>query len=488
MLRAVGNPLAGLSDRERVVAAKFAEGMTYREIGETLFIAPTTVRTHLSAIYRKLDIRSKVALATLLADHGEQDAGEARANGFPTDDSGPPVVAVIPFDNLSGDEYWTRLADGLSADIIVDLARYPDLAVIARQTMLSYKGRRDDVRSIGRELNADYVLEGTLQAAGHEVRIAVQLVDAATGVALWTARYDRPAEDLFAMQDSVTESVINVLATSCGKLASLRRDVARRKAPANLRAYDCYLLGVEACHKFTPASNREAIRLQSRAVELDPALARAWAALGFAHAVDAMNAYSPDPAAAFKSWQACLEKALALDPADSLARISLGEVRALQGDLRKSAEDNEQALAMAPNDADVLAMSAGSRALVTGDPRQGYALAKRAVRLNPHMPWYHAMLARCSFVLGLYRECLEEFGQTPQESPSTLAFVAMAHAMLGEMPEASKVTARLAAEFPGFSIETLIRGYPVTNPPALAAIEEAARRAGLSDAAKKTMG
>ena len=109
MLRAVGNPLAGLSDRERVVAAKFAEGMTYREIGETLFIAPTTVRTHLSAIYRKLDVRSKVALATLLADHREQDTGQARSDGLSTDDSGPPVVAVIPFDNLSADESWTRL-------------------------------------------------------------------------------------------------------------------------------------------------------------------------------------------------------------------------------------------------------------------------------------------------------------------------------------------------------------------------------------------
>jgi len=142
MLRAVGNPLTGLSDREQVVAARFAEGMTYREIGEALFIAPTTVRTHLSAIYRKLGVRSKVALAALLADYGGQGTGPARADGFPTDESGPPVIAVIPFDNLSGDEYWTRLADGLSADIMVDLARYRDLAVIARQTMISYKGRR----------------------------------------------------------------------------------------------------------------------------------------------------------------------------------------------------------------------------------------------------------------------------------------------------------------------------------------------------------
>ena len=196
---------------------------------------------------------------------------------------------MIPFDNLSGDERWTRLADGLSADIIVDLARYRDLAVIARQTMLAYKGRRDDVRSIGRELNADYVIEGTLQADGQRVRICVQLVDAGTGVDLWTARYDRLAEDLFAMQDSVTENVINVLATCHGKLANLRRDAARRKPPASLQAYDCYLLGLEQKHLFTRASNKEAIRLLARAVELDPGLARAWTALALAHAVAAIE-------------------------------------------------------------------------------------------------------------------------------------------------------------------------------------------------------
>ena len=125
MLRVVGNPLTSLSDRERMVATKFAEGVTYREIGETLFIAPATVRTHLSAIYRKLDVRSKVALATLLADHRQQDLGPARPDGLSTDESGPPIVAVLPFDNLSGEERWTRIADGLSADIMVDLARYP---------------------------------------------------------------------------------------------------------------------------------------------------------------------------------------------------------------------------------------------------------------------------------------------------------------------------------------------------------------------------
>jgi TolB-like protein len=481
MLRAAGNPLAGLSDRERAVAARFAEGMTYREIGETLFIAPTTVRTHLSAIYRKLDVRSKVALATLLADHHEQVPDQARSDGLSTDDSGPPVVAVLPFDNLSGDRRWNRLADGLSADIMVDLARYPDLAVIARQTMLSYTGRRDDVRCIGRELNADYLLEGTLQAATQQLRICVQLVDARTGVDLWTARYDQPVDDLFVMQDGVTRNVINVLASCDGKLANLRRDVARRKPPASLRAYECYLLGVEQHDKFTRESNLEAIRLLSRAVELDPGLARAWSVLGLVYAVNAYNAFSADPSVPIERWEACTEQALMLDPADCNARLCMGDLRAVQGDLAGAAEEHERALELAPNDADNIAMIAGSRALVTGHPQQCIALAERALRLNPHAPpWYYSQLGRASFVAGRYREALAAFRQSPPNSPGTLLFLAAGHAMLGEERQARKISDRLAGEFPTFTVEGFIRSFPVTNPTAIAAIREGARRAGLA--------
>ena len=479
MPRSVGGWAGDLSDRERLVATKFAEGMTYRQIGERLFIAPTTVRSHLSAIYRKLGVHTKVALADSIASQRQQDDSTTPVSGQPSSDLGRPVVAVIPIENLTGDEFWTRLADGLSADIIVDLARYSDLAVIARQTMTCYKGRRDDVRSIGRELNADYVLAGTLQAAGQDVRIAVQLIDARTEVALWTTRYERSAEDLFAMQDSITENVVNVLASCRGKIANLGCIAARRKQPANLGAYDCYLLGVEACHKLTLASNREAIRLQLRAVELDPGLSRAWAALGMAYSVEVLNAYSNDPAESCGRWNTCLKKALALDPADSTARISLGELRAIQGDLRGCERENIQALALAPNDADTLAKLSGSLALVKGDPLQGYEMAKRAIRLNPHTAWYHTMLGRCSFVVGQYRECVTSFGQTPREVPATLLFVAMAHAMLDETQQARSTVKRLTHHFPDFAVDTFIQGYPVTNPAALMAIREGSRRAGL---------
>ncbi len=415
-----------------------------------------------------------------LEDHGTQEAVQAFTNGISNANSGPPIIAVLPFENLGSDKRWIRLADGLSADIIVDLARYSDLAVVARQTMLAFKGQRYDLRSIGRELNADYLLEGSLQATRNQVRISVQLVDARSGADLWAERYEKPIGDLFAIQDSVTENVVNVLACCCGKLAHLRRVEARRKPPASLGAYDYYLLGVEQLNLYTPASNAEAIRLLSHAVALDPVLARAWSTLGFAYAVQGSNAFNDDPSVSLEQFRFCAEKALSLDPGDSAARQGTGDLRACKGDFDGAIKENTRALAAAPNDGDTLALVAGSRALAAGDPQEGYLLINRALSINALAPsWYFSMLGRVTFVIGNYQECIAAFRRAP-EMPSTLMFLAMAHAMLDEMGEAAALAYRLAREYPGFTTEKFVAGYPVTNPPALAAVRQGAKRAGLA--------
>ncbi|MER8531114.1 adenylate cyclase, partial [Mesorhizobium sp. M1272] len=216
------------------------------------------------------------------------------------------------------------------------------LAVISRQTMQSYRGRASDTRSVGRELNADYLLEGTLQAIGQRVRVAVQLVDTRTGANLWSARFDESTDDFFLMQDSITQNVINALAGTFGKLANLGREVARRKPPSSLGAYDCYLLGVELHDRFTTDARAEAIRMLSRAVELDPGFARAWMTLGLAHAVDAFNAFTPDSAASVERWRECVEKALALDPTDPMTRLYMGALRAIGGDISGAAEEYDR--------------------------------------------------------------------------------------------------------------------------------------------------
>jgi TolB-like protein/DNA-binding CsgD family transcriptional regulator len=472
------NPLvetvSQLSERERMVATNFARGMSYRQISESLFIAPTTVRTHLSAIYRKLGIHNKVALVNLIA-------ALHSASGRPPDTDVPgardrPVLLVLPFEHLSADDRWTRLAHGLSADLIVDLARYSDLCVIDGLAAVSAMQPPSD----GQPLRADYVLDGSVQATTHQVRIGVRLVESRQGIALWAARYDLAMENLFARQDDVVDSVINAIAGVDGKVARHRRERSRRRPPVELSAYDCYLLGAAESAKFNRDAIRRAIGLLSRAVELDAGFARAWAILGDAHAMEACNGYTNDPSTSIELWKSCLHRALALDPSDSYIRLCAGELCALRGDIDGAAEEQACALAAAPNDADTLAMLAGSRTLLTGDPDRAYELAKRAISLNPRNSCKYVMLGRCSFVVGRHRECLSALELGPTGSPITLLFRAMAHAMLGEVDAARKIAGSLSRDFRGFSVEGFIRTFPVTNPPALAAIREGASAAGLA--------
>ena len=279
---------------------------------------------------------------------------------------------------------WERLADGISADVINGLARYSHMAVTARQTTLSLKGRRGDLRSIGRELNADYVLEGSLQASEGQVRIWVQLIDVANGASLWATRYDQPADNLFAIQDAVTHNVVNVLGGCYGKFIQVRRDAARRKPQASLGAYDLYLLGVDQLDIDTRAATAEAIRLLSKAVEIDPSFARAWSRLGFAYHSEAYNAYGADASELLRRCISCTERAMSLDPDDVLVRQPAGCLRAWRGDLKGAEEENSRALASAPNDGMTLALVAECRSMGAGDPHEGCKLIERAIDLNPN--------------------------------------------------------------------------------------------------------
>lgn len=185
-----------------------------------------------------------------------------------------PAIAVLPFVNLSGDPAGDRLADALTENVITNLSLSRDLFVIARNSTLTYKDRSVDPRQIGRELGVMYILEGSIQASSDRVRITAQLIEAATGRHVSSNRYDRPLEDIFAIQDEVTEKVAGMTGWE-GAIAEAGRAVARRKPPANLQAYDYYLLGIEAKHKETKEDNIRAQELFRKALELDPRFARA---------------------------------------------------------------------------------------------------------------------------------------------------------------------------------------------------------------------
>jgi TolB-like protein/Flp pilus assembly protein TadD len=379
-----------------------------------------------------------------------------------------------------GEARWDRLADGITEDLITDLARDPDLLVIARNSTLPYKGKAVDVRKVAKDLGVRYVLEGSLQAAVGRVRVTAQLIDATTSGHLWAERYDRPEADLFAIQDDVARNIAGALGGWYGQLNEARRAEARRRPPASLEAYDLYLLGMEQKHQFTKASMDEAIRSFSRAVELDPGFARGWVMLGLAYNLSALSGFVDDPLAAIRRYAEYTKTAADLDPFDPFTQAMLGGVHALEGDLKGAEAAFDRALELAPNDVNTLTAVAWNLPLIVGRAEEAVRLARRAMALDPASPAVYApALAVAQYVAGEYEETVATLRRAPLEGGETLMYWAMAQAQLGHVEEARKATERIRAEFPSFTVEGYIRDFPVTAPGALAVIREGAAKAGL---------
>jgi adenylate cyclase len=389
-------------------------------------------------------------------------------------------IAVLPLTNLSGDPRWERLADGVTQDIITDLAREPDLLVIARDSTLAYKGKAVDVRDVGKHLGVRYVLEGSLQADAGHIRMTAQLIDTATGGHLWASRYDRPESDLFAVQDDIAQNVAGALGGPYGRIAGAARSQAKRQPPASLEAYELYLLGIEEKHKLTKESLAEAKRLMTRATEVDPGFARGWLGLGMVYFNLAISGGIDDSVAATRLWGEYTRKAVALDPADALARVMLAAIRALEGDLGGAAADFDRAVTMAPSDADVLAITSFRMVPTVGRVDDGLRYIGRAMILNPAAPpLYYRALGEVQFYAGAYGKAVEALRQAPLDNPEVLFFLAMAQAQTGAIEESRKAAERIRSEFPSFTVDSFIRDWPVADADALAKLREGATKAGL---------
>jgi len=181
-----------------------------------------------------------------------------------------PSIAVLPFTNIGGDAKQERLADGITEDLITDLSRYHGLFVIARNSVFTYKGKAVSVQQVGRDLGVRYVLEGSIQTNGDRVRVTAQLIDAATNAHVWSDRYDRALDDIFEVQNEVTQKIAGELGGVTGTLAATDAASIRRKQPANLNAYDYYIMGQELHYRITKDDVAKAEPLLKKAMELDP--------------------------------------------------------------------------------------------------------------------------------------------------------------------------------------------------------------------------
>ena len=270
-----------------------------------------------------------------------------------------PTIAILPFDNFSRETRWERFCDGLVEDIITDLARHPDLLVIARQSSSAYRMRTLDLREIGRALGARYVLEGSVQAEADYLKVTAQLIDSASGFHIWADRYSREVADLFDIQMEIVDAVVAALAGFGGAILQAELLGARRKPPASLQAYELYLLGYEQEARLDRDGTLRSIELLDAAVTADPLFSRAWTVLAWAHGNAMENGWAADAVASAARRREAVLRAAQLDPNDGLAVMELGRMRLREGDLGAARDAFERALIVGANHADTLAFLAG---------------------------------------------------------------------------------------------------------------------------------
>jgi len=367
-----------------------------------------------------------------------------------------PSIAVLAFTNLSGDPEQEYFADGFVEDIITELSRFGELFVIARNSSFQYKGRAADVRQIGRDLGVRYVLEGSVRRRGDRLRISTQLIDATTGGHRWAEHYDRVLEEIFVVQDEVVRTIVAILAAHVRRAEAER---TRAKPPNSWQAYDWYLQAVDASHSFS-ASFRvedlyEARRLLQQSLAVDPNYARSFAMLANSHIAVWINRLDSDflkPAALDQAYQFA-RKAVELDPNLPEAHAALGFALMYGRGVDASIAEFERAVALNPNYVD---WRFGGALVFAGDPRRAIDVVKAYMRLDPYnFPFASGLLGLAHYMLREYPEALAMLRDCVSRAPKIRAghmWLAATYGQLGRLEEARGAVAEVLHLEPDYII------------------------------------
>jgi TolB-like protein/class 3 adenylate cyclase len=303
-----------------------------------------------------------------------------------------PSIAVLPFTNISGDPEQEYFADGMTDDLITDLSKISGLFVIARNSAFTYKDKSLQVEQISRELGVRYVLEGSVRKADEQVRINAQLIDAKTGGHLWADRYDGQMEDIFALQDRITQKIVSALAV---ELASGEEARVVAKETDNIAAYDAFLQGREHYVRRTPDDWANAVGYFERAIELDPNYGEAYAALALIYCESTHNLWHESLGASWGKARDLAERYLqmAMDNPTPLAHQVASKMLIDSHKHEEALAEAERAVALDPNDANsYLAMA--NALIYAGRPKEAFDFVERAMRVDPHYPAYYLDLYR----------------------------------------------------------------------------------------------
>jgi adenylate cyclase len=375
------------------------------------------------------NIAEPVRVYRVKSDTSDAPTHTIPPSGLPLSDK--PSIAVLPFTNMSGDPEQEYFSDGITEDIITALAHFRDISVIARNSSFAFKGQSPDVTEIGRKLGAQYLVEGSVRKAGGKVRITAQLVDALTGAHIWAHRYDRDLEDIFAVQDDVTETIVGTLA---GRLETVGAERARKKPTTSLTAFDYLLQGRDLLYRFNREDNAKARELLEKAIALDPDYAEPHAFLSKTYLIDWFGGWARDLDACLVHATEIAKRAVALDDSDSLAQAHMGYVLLYRRQYERARQHIERALALNPHHPD-LAMVLGLCELWSGNAEVGLAKVKDAMRLDP-FGHYGILLGLVHYSLRNYRDAVAAFNTARAKLPTTIARLAASYARLGHDEQA----------------------------------------------------
>ena len=509
-----------LSPREKEIAKAYADGASYREIADRLCIAPTTVRTHLQTIYRKLGVTSKIALLHALMLN-EEDNGPSPA-AHPANSElgsaitsnttagrtitsgahGPrvgsrkfviivacllalvvpaiwlhswtreqvstasnqahvplpekPSIVVLPFRTNSKDKKIVTFADALNANITSGLSRFRGLFVIARNSALRYKDKPAPPKQVSEALGARYILQADVEPREQDVRVTTQLVDAISGENIWINQFDRKLDEVFVVQDDITKSVVTALP---GRIKWTERKRLRHTGTEFLNAYEILAKAEELLFGFTPKGNKAGLKLAESAIQSDPYFARAYAMVSWAHFFD-WQWYGVDkPQESLRLADEFARKAINIDPSEPEGYNALGYVLLYQGQHEASLAMLQKGLEANPNYADLIAGMADPL-LFSGRPKEAVQWINRAMRLNPFHPnWYYFQKGIAHYVAKEYEEVIATIKQASPVGEAR-RLMAASYAYLGDMENAKIEAEKFLKDNPTFSVKYWVTTQP----------------------------
>jgi TolB-like protein/class 3 adenylate cyclase/tetratricopeptide (TPR) repeat protein len=387
---------------------------------------------------------------------------EATGNGVPNS----PTIAVLPFVNLSGDPNQEYFSDGLTEDLMTALARASsDLHVLARNTTFQYKDKAVDVPKIGRDLDARYVLEGSVRRAGDDLRITAQLIDAETGAHIWADKFDRKMADVFLVQDELVGQIVSKIVGGYGAIEINEAKSATQKTPQEIQAYDLVLRAHDTMMwEWNRANFRSAKEMLLQAIALDPSNARAHRELAYLDVIGWVFRFDYTPASP-QEIIAQAVKAVQLDPADARARMVAATAYFFNKQLDLFERETEQAIALAPYDGEILAVL-GYLIASSGQWERGVALVQKANTLNADaaIGWYQVAMFYNSYLKGDYARALEFRRLHPdQHAIYTYIEYIPVYGQLGRKEEALENWRKLLAEDGSWTAESFKNWYHLFN-------------------------